>query len=551
MAPREQLFPSSERPRSGGSSARSPVVLGTDRRGRDERALLHALTRALAVLVRSGAQEKALQESFLHAMTGLDAEKGLLIQVREARPLEIAILHAGGLSVENEEACRALRSSPGISPTLIRSTIEKGEPLLVENSSLLGLDGTASLCGRPCSILCVPVADSLTGAVVAVLYFENEARRAFEAEDLEWATAYAAALGQALTLHVAGQRRIQELEAEWRRARDAHGPEIVGESEATRQLAEELDLLLPSTERKDAPAILVTGESGTGKELVARYLHHYSPRRSRGPFQATNCAGLRGELAEAKLFGHVRGAFTGAVADAPGLFRAAHNGVLLLDEIGELPPEGQALLLRALETRSVQPVGDTRGTPVDVQVVLATNRRLEQEVAARRFREDLYYRVSALQVELLPLRDPRRIADVRPLLAYYIARHERALKKKTRGLTRDALRALVQFAWPGNVRQLSNVCLCLVTHAAPGAWIELADLARLQPDVLSGAQNPHPEAALEAAEPTYGQALRRFRSELIVGRLRRHGGSVVGAAASLGISAPTFYRYWSDARRHS
>jgi transcriptional regulator with GAF, ATPase, and Fis domain len=507
------------------------------------------LTSALAVLVRSGAPESALRESFVHAMTGLGAEKGLLIQVRRLDPLELAILHAGGLSAETEEACRTLHSSPGISPTLIRRAIEDGEARLVENSAVLGLDGTASLCGRPCSVLCVPVADSLTGGVVAVLYFQNEARRAFEAEDLEWVTAYAAALGQALTLHVAGQRRIQELEAEWRRAQDAHGPEIVGESEATRQLGEELNLLLPSTAREDAPAILVTGESGTGKELVARYLHHYSPRRSRGPFLAFNCAALRGELAESKLFGHVRGAFTGAVTDAPGLFRAAHDGVLLLDEIGELPPEGQALLLRVLETRAVQPVGDTRGFPVDVQVILATNRKLEGEVAARRFREDLYYRVSALAVDLLPLRDPRRLGDIRPLLAYYIAKHERALKKKTRGLTRDALLALRQFAWPGNVRQLSNVCLCLVTHAAPGAWIDAADIRRLQPEVLSGPQNPHPEACLEDESVTYGHALRTFRRKLILECLRRHGGSVIEAAASLGISSPTFYRYWSDAKR--
>jgi transcriptional regulator with PAS, ATPase and Fis domain len=395
----------------------------------------------------------------------------------------------------------------------------------------------------------VPVADSLTGSVVAVLYFQNEAQRAFEAEDLEWVTAYAAALGQALTLHVAGQQRIQELEAEWRRAQGAHGPEIVGESEATRQLVEELNVLLPSTARKDAPPILVTGESGVGKELVARYLHHYSPSRNRGAFLAANCAGLRGELAESKLFGHVRGAFTGAVADSPGLFRAAHGGVLLLDEIGELPPSGQALLLRVLETRTVQPVGATRGFPVDVQIVLATNRRLEDEVAARRFREDLYYRVSALVVELPPLRDPRRVADIRPLLAHYIAKHERALKKKTRGLTREALLALLRFAWPGNVRQLSNVCLCLVTHAAPGAWIDVADIRRLQPEVLSGPQNPHSEAVPDGEDVTYGHALRAFRRRLVLERLRRHGGSVVEAAASLGISGPTFYRYWSDARR--
>jgi transcriptional regulator with GAF, ATPase, and Fis domain len=547
MAPREQVFPDSVGPGAGGSSARPFFAI--DRRARDERALLHALTRALAVLVRSGAQESALQESFVDAMTGLGAEKGLLIQVRRVEPLEIAILHAGGLSAETEQACRALQSSPGISPTLIRAAIEDGEARLVENSAVLSLDGTASLCGRPFSVLCVPVADSLTSSVVAVLYFQNEARRAFEVEDLEWVTAYAAALGQALTLHVAGQQRIQELEAEWRRAQDAHGPEIAGESDATRQLVEELNVLLPSTARKDAPPILVTGESGVGKELVARYLHHYSPRRNRGAFQAFNCAGLRGELAESRLFGHVRGAFTGAVADSPGLFRAAHGGVLLLDEIGELPPEGQALLLRVLETRTVQPIGDTRGFPVDVQIVLATNRRLEDEVAARRFREDLYYRVSALVVELLPLRDPRRVADIRPLLAYYLAKHERALKKKTRGLTREALLALRRFAWPGNVRQLSNVCLSLVTHAAPGAWIDVTDIQRRQPEVVSGPQNPHPEACLESEDVTYGHALRTFRRRLILECLRRHGGSVVEAAASLRISGPTFYRYWSDARR--
>jgi transcriptional regulator with GAF, ATPase, and Fis domain len=547
MAPRERVFPHSVGRGAGGSSAQP--LFAIDGRARDERALLHALTRALAVLVRSGGQESALRESFVDAMTGLGAEKGLLIQVRRIEPLEIAVLHAGGLSAETEQACRALQSSPGISPTLIRAAIEDGEARLLENSAVLGLDRTASLCGRPFSVLCVPVADSLTGSVVAVLYFQNEAQRAFEAEDLEWVTAYAAALGQALTLHVAGQQRILELEAEWRRAQDANGPEIVGESEATRQLVEELDVLLPSTARKDAPPILVTGESGVGKELVARYLHHYSPRRNRGAFQAVNCAGLRGELAEAKLFGHVRGAFTGAVADSPGLFRAAHGGVLLLDEIGELPPESQALLLRVLETRTVQPVGDTRGFPVDVQIVLATNRRLEDEVAARRFREDLYYRVSALVVELLPLRDPRRVADIRPLLAYYIAKHERALKKKTRGLTGEALLSLLRFAWPGNVRQLSNVCLCLVTHAAPGSWIDVADIRRLQPEVLSGPQNPHPEAVLESEDVTWGHALRAFRSRLVLERLRRHGGSVVEAAASLGISGPTFYRYWSDARR--
>jgi transcriptional regulator with PAS, ATPase and Fis domain len=147
-----------------------------------------------------------------------------------------------------------------------------------------------------------------------------------------------------------------------------------------------------------------------------------------------------------------------------------------------------------------------------------------------------YYRVSALQVELVPLRDPSRIADIRPLLAFYLANHERSLKKKTLGLTPAAFRALLQFSWPGNVRQLNNVCLCLVTHAAADAWIDVSDIQRLRPEVLTGPKNPNPEAFLEDENVTYGDATRAFRKKLILDRLPRCGGSAAQAAASLGIS---------------
>jgi DNA-binding NtrC family response regulator len=531
------------------SSIQGALRFERGRHGRDETELLHALTDALAVLVRSGDPDSALRESFGHAMAGLGAEKGVVVEVVERQPIAVEILCATGMSDENEAACHELRSSPGISPSLIRKAIEEGTPRLVENSQFLGLDATASLTGAPYSVLCAPVNDSLSGAAVAVLYFQNEGRRSFGAEDLEWLTAYSAALGQALTLHVSNQRRLLEAEAQWRKTQDASGPEIVGSSEATRQLIQTLNTFLPNTARPDAPPILVTGDSGTGKELVARYLHHYSPKRARGPFQTFNCAALRGDLAEARLFGHVRGSFTGAVNDAAGLFRAADKGVLFLDEIGELPPDGQALLLRILETRCVQPVGNTREVPVDVQLVLATNRNLEEEVAARRFREHLFYRVSGLVVSLVPLRDPSRIADIRVLLAFYLGKHERLLKKKTMGLTPAASRALLQYSWPGNVRQLNNVCLTLVTHAAPGTWIDVADIQRHRPEILSGPRNPNPEAFLEDENVTYGDAFRAFRKKLILDRLRRHANNVSAASTSLGISEPTFYRYWSDAKR--
>jgi transcriptional regulator with GAF, ATPase, and Fis domain len=549
MAVRQRPAGQPDSPERAARSIQGSLAFERPAHGRDETELLHALSRALSVLVQSGGTEDALRETFVHAMAGLDAEKGVLVEVRRDHPLELDILYATGLSAENEEAFRSLRSSPGISPTVIQKAVDSREPRLVENSQFLGLDATASLHGRPYSVLCAPVMDSLTGAVIAVLYFQNEARRAFGPEDLEWITAYAAALGQALTLHVSGQRRLRELESEWRRQHDAAGPEIVGSSDATKELIETLNILLPSTTRSDAPPILVTGESGTGKELVARYLHHYSPRRARGPFQPVNCAALRGDLAETRLFGHVRGAFTGAQSDAAGLFRAADKGTLFLDEIGELSPDGQALVLRILETRSVQPVGDHREVAVDVQLVLATNRNLEDEVVAGRFREDLYYRVSGLLVRLAPLRDPARISDIRTLLAFYLARHERQLKKKTMGLTPSAFRSLLQFAWPGNVRQLNNVCLSLVTHAPAGAWIDVADLQRLRPEIFAGPRNPNPEAFLEDENVAYGDAIRAFRKKLILDRLRRHGNNVSSASASLGISEPTFYRYWTDAKR--
>jgi transcriptional regulator with GAF, ATPase, and Fis domain len=529
------------------SSVQRSLAFESVPQGRKEAELRRSLTKALLASVGSGASASLLKESFAHAVRGLDAKKGALIQVRQQNPLDIEILYSAGLTPGDEVACGELRSSAGISPMLIRKAIEDGEARLIEDSR--NLEGDPSSRGRPYGVLCAPIADALTGSVVALLYLQNEARQVHEAEDLEWLTAYVAALGQAFTLHVSGQRRFQELEAEWRRAQDAGGPEIIGESEATQQLGQTLNALLPSTTRPDAPAILVTGESGTGKELVARYLHHYSPKRSRGPLVAFNCAGLHGELGESKLFGHVKGAFTGAIADAPGLFRAAHNGVLLLDEVGELPLESQALLLRVLETRTVQPIGETKTFPVDVQILLCTNRTLEEEIAAKRFREDLFYRVKGLEVHLVPLRDPRRLADIPPLLCYYIAKHERALKKKTLGLTREAFRALLQFSWPGNVRQLGNVCSALVTHAQPGSSIDIAQIRRQHPEVFAGPQNPNPEAYLEDEEAGYSEALRAFRKRLILDRLRRHDNSAVDAAESLKISAPTFYRYWQDARR--
>lgn len=224
---------------------------------------------------------------------------------------------------------------------------------------------------------------------------------------------------------------------------------LVGESPAMRKLGE----LLTRVAVLEA-TVLIQGESGTGKDLVARALHRRSARIM-GPFIAVNCAALTEALLESELFGHVKGAFTGATADKPGLFEAAAEGTLFLDELGEIPAGMQAKLLRVLQEHAIRPVGGVREKAVDVRVIAATNRDLEAEVRAGRFREDLYYRVNVFTVEVPPLRE--RAGDVIVLVEHFIEDMCARFNKKVKGIREDALAPLLAHSWPGNVRELSNV----------------------------------------------------------------------------------------------
>jgi len=488
-----------------------------------------ALARALTAVLEPGTAEDSVRRSFVHAMASVEAEMGLLLGIRAEEPLDLEVL-----------CCEGGRGSKSGDPSTVRDCGERtGWPASIGEAIAARQDITGP------SFACVPVLDVVTHVPTAVLYFEGSPGAFLGEGELSGLKAYAAALGHTLGLH--GGLEWQ-LSTRTPQPDTGAGPEIVGASDATRRLLTQLQAYLPSVARSDPPPILVLGESGTGKELVARYLHYHAPNRSKGPFQAINCAALRGDLAESRLFGHTRGAFTGAVAETKGLLRMADGGVFFLDEIGELSPEGQALLLRVLENRTVQSLGATREIPVDVQMVVATNRNLEKEVAAGRFREDLYYRVCALRVVLKPLRHPARVGDIRRLLSFYIARHERRLQKKTRGLTAPALRQLVQYSWPGNVRQLANTCASLVTHVPAAEWIDLPHLREHHPEILDGSRNASPEAYIQDETASYGEAIRSFRKSLILDRLQRFGGAPE-AAASLGISEATFYRYWQDSRR--
>jgi DNA-binding NtrC family response regulator len=517
---------SDDTPRAG-----ARTVLSIDSvASRHEGELLKALTKALS-LRAPGPAESTLKDSFVHAMAGLSAQKAALLRVTHGRHVEVELVHAVGVTRDIEASCTGLWTTEGVGAGIMRRVIDDGAPRLVERCEHPDLDPD----GGPHSILSAPVFDGTAGAVVGVLYFQKGHSRPFCPADLHWISAYATALGGAPVLCPAPRSR---------RSDGGRSTCIVGHSTATRELLAQLDVLLRSTCRDDAPAILITGESGTGKEAVARHLHTYSPTRSRGRFVSFNCAGLRGDLIESKLFGHVKGAFTNAVADAPGLFRAADKGVLFLDEVGELPPEGQSLLLRVLETRTVQPLGDTKDVAVDVQLLLATNRRLLEEVSEGRFRQDLFYRINSLKLQLTPLRDPSRIADIRPLVAFHLTKHERSLEKRTMGLSPAAFRAMLQYSWPGNVRELNNVCARLVTYAEAGAYIDVPQLTRICPEVVEGEANPHPEAYLEDDTVSFKDALRGYQAKLIRERLRRFSGNAAGAAASLQMPLATFYRYW-------
>ena len=280
--------------------------------------------------------------------------------------------------------------------------------------------------------------------------------------------------------------------------------------------------------------ILITGESGTGKERVARILHERSDRAGK-PFVVVNCGALPEALMESELFGHEKGAFTGAGARATGLFREAAGGTLLLDEIGELPASLQVKLLRVLQERKVRAVGSATELPIDVRVLAATNRDVERDVQEGKFRQDLYYRLNVIRIELPPLRD--RAGDVPRLAERFVKRFAKELDKDVRGLTADALRALDGYAFPGNVRELENMMERAVALAS-GPAIGLGDL----PAAVSGmAARPAPQLAeLPPEGCNLDDVLGEVERRLILEALAHTGGVRKAAAKLLGVTFRSF-----------
>jgi len=300
---------------------------------------------------------------------------------------------------------------------------------------------------------------------------------------------------------------------------------VIGQSEAMQRL-----FGLAKTVAATDSSVLVVGESGSGKEVVARFIHAESPRKGH-PFVTVNCAAIPPNLLESELFGHRRGAFTGAVYSRRGSWEVANGGTLFLDEIGEMPVEMQAKILHALEEHEIKRVGSDEPMKVDVRIIAATNKSLDQEIKAGRFREDLYWRLNVVQLEVPPLR--KRPEDIIPLARHFLAFYAHELKKGPLDFSPEVLATLVGHDWPGNVRELRNVVERAVIFATPGEPIRQAQL----PPSLH-AEQPHRDVAPD--KPL--RSLREMESEHIRKVLDACGGNRTRAAEILGVSSVTLWR---------
>jgi DNA-binding NtrC family response regulator len=301
--------------------------------------------------------------------------------------------------------------------------------------------------------------------------------------------------------------------------------EIIGTSEALQSVFRLVEKVAATN-----TGILIQGESGTGKELIARAIHHHSPRAARA-FLAVNCGSLPESLLESELFGHTKGAFTGAVADKKGLFRSAENGTVFLDEIGEISQAMQVRLLRALQEHEVTPVGSSLSVKFDARIIAATNRDLEKAVETGVFREDLFYRLNVIEIWLPPLRERRE--DIPLLVRHFIKKIARAQNAPEKSIASDAMAALVSYNFPGNVRELENA----VERAFTLSGDEI-DAASLPPRIKNSAAHALPVRDTESFRPTLEEIERRYIFEI----LNSVNQDKTEAANILGIDLSTLYR---------
>jgi two-component system response regulator HydG len=310
-----------------------------------------------------------------------------------------------------------------------------------------------------------------------------------------------------------------------RRERNGNVERPIGKSKRFTELLRLAEHIAPTDS-----TVLIQGESGTGKEVVARYLHNLSSR-AEGPFMSINCGALPENLLESELFGHVKGSFTGAVRDKQGLFAAARGGTFFLDEVGEMPPSLQVKLLRVLQEREVIPVGATEAIPVDVRIIAATNRELEEEIRRGNFRSDLFYRLNVIALDLPPLRERRD--DVLLLIESFLNQLGTESDSAPKALSSEALDAVMVYDWPGNVRELENA----LEHAVVLSRGNLIDASALPVRITTRRKEP-----LVAERSYRNPALEVIERAYIMWVLQAEGGNKTRAAEVLGIDPSTLYR---------
>ncbi len=405
-----------------------------------------------------------------------------------------------------------------VSRTLIDRVLKRGESILVDTSRpetpiTVVREGVKSAMAAP-----------LQGSrrILGFVYVDDRARRdRFAAPDLEFLTALARLAAGALEQLEEQRRTTAVVEA----LRDANPiPEIVGQSEPMNRLRAVIHKYAAAAQS----AVLIRGESGTGKELVATTIHALSARAAQ-PFVTVNCAAIPDTLIESELFGHEKGAFTGAVKPRRGKFAMAHKGTLFLDEIGDLSLSAQAKVLRAIQEGEVQPLGAEKNLQVDVRVISATHKSLSEEIAAKRFREDLFYRLSVGEIELPPLR--ARGEDVLLLARNYLVRAAKRVGKPVEDFSPAAIDALQRYGWPGNVRELQNEIERAVI-LAEGPVLELEELR-------SRVASATPAAGATDAHSTLAERFTQLdvtERTLVESALGQAQGNVSEAARLLGIS---------------
>ena len=442
-----------------------------------------------------------------------NADKGFLILL-EGNELRIKVAR----NMRSENVGDAVTQ---LSDSIIAKVVRTRKPLIITdalNDDEFS-DSLSVVNLKLCSVMCVPLMDK--DSLMGLIYVGNDnVVELFEEQALEVLTIFAA---QA-SLIIKNALLINELQLDRRVLREKLDAmrfgRIIGSCKAMLAVFKKVEKVATTD-----ISVLITGETGTGKELIANEMHQRSSR-AKGPFVVINCGAIPENLLESELFGHVKGAFTGAVATKRGKFQAANGGTLFLDEIGELPLSLQVKLLRALQERVVVKVGDTRPEAVDIRVLAATNKELEVEIRDGRFREDLYYRLNVVNIHLPPLRD--REGDIQVIAKYFLAKFAEEYGIKVRGFSPNAVIAIRKYPWPGNIRQLEN-------HIKKA--VVLAEKALLGPEDLDLTSDVLPAIAALA------QAKENFQRQYINEVLALNNGNRTKTARDLGVDPRTIFRH--------